>query len=114
MRFRPRSGTQTPSGGLAFVNKRNADYIGLAADHPLRSGVDIGAAWDAHAPLLHPDDQEESLRVWSAFHGNNAPPSRASRACGFRRSEERVACQAIDAVGTDEDPCGRLPLQRWR
>src|SRR5258708_17380290 len=53
------------SGGLTFVNKRTADYLGLPKDHPLRFGIDIGAQWDAHIPLLHPDDQEESRKVWS-------------------------------------------------
>src|SRR5271170_4921101 len=48
-----------PSGGLTFVNKRTADYLGLPKDHPLRFGIDIGAPWDAHIPLLHPDDRSE-------------------------------------------------------
>jgi PAS domain S-box-containing protein len=54
-----------PSGGLTFVNKRTADYLGLAKDHPLRFGIDNGAPWDAHISLLHPDDQEESRKAWS-------------------------------------------------
>src|SRR6266487_3274748 len=54
-----------PSGGLTFVNDRTADYLGLPKDHPLRFGIDTGAEWDAHIPLLHPDDREESRRVWS-------------------------------------------------
>src|SRR6202011_4949963 len=54
-----------PSGALTFVNKRTADYLGLPKDHPLRFGVDIGARWDAHLPLLHPDDHEETRNVWS-------------------------------------------------
>jgi formate hydrogenlyase transcriptional activator len=54
-----------PSGGLTFVNERTADYIGLPQDHPLRFGIDTGAAWDAHIPLLHPDDHDESRRAWS-------------------------------------------------
>jgi PAS domain S-box-containing protein len=54
-----------PSGGLTFVNKRTADYLGLPKDHPLRFGIDIGAQWDAHIPLLHPDDREESRKAWS-------------------------------------------------
>ena len=54
-----------PSGGLTFVNKRTADYLGLPEDHPLRFGIDIGAPWDAHMPLLHPDDREESRKAWS-------------------------------------------------
>src|SRR5258707_6669196 len=55
----------SPSGGLTFVNKRTADYLGLPNDHPLRFGIDIGASWDAHIPFLHPDDHEETRRVWS-------------------------------------------------
>jgi PAS domain S-box-containing protein len=54
-----------PSGGLTFVNKRTADYLGLPKDHPLRFGIDIGAPWDAYIPLLHPDDREASREVWS-------------------------------------------------
>src|ERR1700757_3485963 len=54
-----------PSGGLTFVNKRTADYLGLPKDHPLRFGIDIGAQWDAHIPLLHPDDHEKSRKSWS-------------------------------------------------
>src|SRR6266702_5855152 len=54
-----------PSGGLTFVNKRTADYLGLPKDHPLRFGIDIGAQWDAHIPLLHPDDHEGSRKAWS-------------------------------------------------
>src|SRR4029077_13854627 len=54
-----------PSGALTFVNERFADYLGLARDHPLRSGTDTGAAWDSHLPLLHLDDREETRKVWS-------------------------------------------------
>jgi PAS domain S-box-containing protein len=54
-----------PSGELTFVNKRTADYLGLPEDHPLRLGIDIGAPWDAHIPLLHPDDREESRKAWA-------------------------------------------------
>jgi formate hydrogenlyase transcriptional activator len=54
-----------PSGALIFVNERAADYGGLPNDHPLRFGIDIGASWDAHIPFLHPDDHEETRRVWS-------------------------------------------------
>ena len=55
----------SPSGALTFVNQRCADYLGLPEDHPLRSGRNTGAAWDSHIPLLHPDDHEETRRVWS-------------------------------------------------
>ena len=54
-----------PSGALTFVNERCADYLDLPSDHPLRLGIEIGAAWDAHIPLLHPDDREESRGYWS-------------------------------------------------
>jgi PAS domain S-box-containing protein len=54
-----------PSGALMFVNERTADYLGLPTDHPLRFGIDVGAAWDSHIQLLHPDDHEETRRVWA-------------------------------------------------
>src|ERR1700751_3590233 len=53
-----------PSGALTFMNKRSADYLGLPKDDPLRFGIDNGAAWDSHISLLHPDDHEETRRVW--------------------------------------------------
>jgi PAS domain-containing protein len=53
------------SGGLTFVNKRSADYLGLPKDHPLRYGTDVGARWDAHISFLHPEDRKESRKVWS-------------------------------------------------
>ncbi len=54
-----------PHGALTFVNERAADYLGLPKDHPLRLGTGTGADWDSHIPLLHPDDREETRRVWS-------------------------------------------------
>jgi formate hydrogenlyase transcriptional activator len=47
------------------VNERGADYLGLPKDHPLRFGIDTGAEWDSHIPFLHPDDHEETRRVWA-------------------------------------------------
>src|SRR2546428_7827898 len=55
-----------PTGGLTFVNTRSADYLGLPSDHPLRLGIDTGAAWDSHIALLHPEDAAETRRVWSS------------------------------------------------
>src|SRR5882724_1529827 len=55
------------SGGLAFLNERGSDYLGLPKDHPLRHGIDTGAEWDSHIALLHPDDHEEARRVWSTL-----------------------------------------------
>ena len=54
-----------PSGGLTFVNKRTADYLGLPKDHPLRFGIDTGAQWDDWVPFLHPDEHEEARKYWS-------------------------------------------------
>jgi PAS domain S-box-containing protein len=54
-----------PSGALTFVNERSADYLGLPKDHPLRFGIDMGAEWDSHISLLHPDDHEIALRAWA-------------------------------------------------
>jgi formate hydrogenlyase transcriptional activator len=55
----------TPSGALIFLNELAADYAGLPKDHPLRHGVDTGAPWDSHIPFLHPDDHDETRRIWS-------------------------------------------------
>jgi PAS domain S-box-containing protein len=55
----------SPSGALRFVNERCAEYLGLSNDHPLRFGAETAAAWDSHIPLLHPDDHDETRRVWS-------------------------------------------------
>jgi PAS domain S-box-containing protein len=55
----------SPSGGLSFVNGRTADYLGLPIDHPLRLGIDLGASWDAHISFLHPDDHQETRKIWS-------------------------------------------------
>src|SRR5882757_315185 len=63
-----------PSGALTFVNERLADYLGLPKDHPLRFGIDIGAEWHSHIPLLHPpDDHEETRRVWSTCLRTGGP-----------------------------------------
>src|SRR5271170_8126866 len=55
----------TPSGALKFVNKRIAHYLGLPTNHHLRLGIDTGAAWDSHLALLHPDDYDETRKVWA-------------------------------------------------
>jgi formate hydrogenlyase transcriptional activator len=55
----------SPTGALTFVNERAADYLGLPKDHPLRFGIDTGAAWDSHIPLVHPDDHDEARKAWS-------------------------------------------------
>src|SRR6266853_1091058 len=54
-----------PTGGLTFVNTRCADYLGLPSDHPLRLGAETHAAWDSRLTFVHPDDIEETRRVWS-------------------------------------------------
>ena len=71
-----------PSGALTFVNERCADYLGLPTDHPLRFGIDTGAAWDSHLPLLHPDDQEVSRRAWSDCLRTGCPGEMSFRVRG--------------------------------
>jgi formate hydrogenlyase transcriptional activator len=53
------------SGALTFLNERGSDYLGLPKNHPLRFGIDTGAEWDSHILFLHPDDHEETRKVWS-------------------------------------------------
>src|SRR5258705_11907537 len=72
----------TPSGGLIFVNERNADYGGLPSDHPLRFGTDTSPAWDSHIPFLHPDDQEETRRVWLGWLRAGRPGGVGFRVAG--------------------------------
>jgi PAS domain S-box-containing protein len=62
-----------PSGALQFVNELGADYGGLPMEHPLRLGTDTDAAWDSHIPFLHPDDHDETRRVWSTCLRTGSP-----------------------------------------
>jgi hypothetical protein len=62
-----------PSGAPTFVNERCADYLALAKDHPLRSGTGTGAAWDSHIPFLHPDDHDQTRKVWSNCPRSGSP-----------------------------------------
>ena len=62
-----------PSGALQFVNEQSADYGGIPKDHPLRFGVDTDAAWDSHILFLHPDDHDETRRVWSTCLRTGSP-----------------------------------------
>jgi formate hydrogenlyase transcriptional activator len=62
-----------PSGALTFMNERGSDYLGLPKDDPIRLGIDTGAAWDSHIPHLHPDDHEETHRVWSTCLRTGCP-----------------------------------------
>ena len=55
-----------PTGGLSFVNTRCADYLGLPPDHPLRFGIDTGAAWDSQIALLHPDPDGAAKQLMAA------------------------------------------------
>jgi PAS domain-containing protein len=68
-----------PTGALTFVNARSADYGGLPPDHPLWLGIDTGAAGDSHIPLLHPDDHDETRRVWSNCLKTGSPGQLAFR-----------------------------------
>jgi formate hydrogenlyase transcriptional activator len=73
-----------PSGTLTFVNERYADYLGLAKNDPLRSGVETGVPWDTHIQLVHPDDHEETLRVGAHCNKTGAAGQAAFR---IRNSE---------------------------
>ncbi len=73
-----------PSGTLTFVNERYADYLGLAKNDPLRSGVETGVPWDTHIQLVHPDDHEETLRVGATCNRTGAAGQAAFR---IRNSE---------------------------
>jgi glyoxylase-like metal-dependent hydrolase (beta-lactamase superfamily II) len=55
-----------PNGAPTFLNARIADYLGLPKDHPQRFGTDTGADWDSNLAFLHPDDCEETRRVFEA------------------------------------------------
>jgi formate hydrogenlyase transcriptional activator len=69
-----------PTGGLTFVNTRCADYLGLPSDHPLRLGVDTGAAWDSHLAFVHPDDAAETRQVWAHCLKTGSPGEVSFRA----------------------------------
>src|SRR6266852_4060860 len=77
-----------PTGGLTFVNTRCADYLGLPSDHPLRLGAETHSAWDSHLTFVHPDDAEETRRVWSDCLKTGSPGEvsfRARNAAGTYR-----------------------------
>ena len=71
-----------PSGTLTFVNERSAAYLGLPKDHPLRLGIESGAAWDSHLPMLHPDDREATRKVWSDCLRTGSPGEATFRVRG--------------------------------
>jgi PAS domain S-box-containing protein len=68
-----------PSGALTFVNEQTGDYLGLPKEHPLRFGNNSGADWDSHISFLHPDDREESRRIWSACVRTGSPSESSIR-----------------------------------
>jgi formate hydrogenlyase transcriptional activator len=77
-----------PTGGLTFVNTRCADYLGLPNDHPLRLGAETDAVWDSHLTFVHPDDAEETRRVWFTCLKTGSPGEvsfRARNAAGTYR-----------------------------
>jgi len=71
-----------PSGALTFVNERSAEYLGLPKDHPLRLGIDSGAAWDSHLPIVHPDDRAATRKVWSDCLRTGSPGEATFRVRG--------------------------------
>ena len=116
----------TPSGALVFVNSRSADYLGLPKDHPLRFGIDLGAEWDSHIPLLHPDDHEETRKVWSnclrtgsagevAFRVRNREGEYRwflSRAEPLRASDGTLVCWIGVNLDIDEQKRAEVELRR--
>jgi PAS domain S-box-containing protein len=70
-----------PSGGLTFLNEKGSDYVGLPKDHPLRFGAVTGAAWDSHLYFVHPDDHEETRRIWSNCLRTGSAGEVSFRAC---------------------------------
>ena len=64
-----------PSGGLTFVNKRTADYLGLPKDHPLRFGIDIGAQWDAHIRFCIRTTRKEHAKPGQSIYARARPVS---------------------------------------
>jgi len=62
-----------PSGELAFVNERCADYLGPPNDHSLRLGIHRSADWDSIVPFLHPDDREKTVVRGRTFSARVAP-----------------------------------------
>jgi PAS domain S-box-containing protein len=52
------------SGALAFVNQTTAKYLGFPSDNALGFTHELGAPWDVHVALLHPDDRAHSSRNW--------------------------------------------------
>src|SRR5712671_310476 len=93
-----------PSGVLTFLNERGSDYLGLPKDHPLRLGIGTGAGWDSHIPLLHPDDHEESRRVWSTCLGTGSAGQMSFR---VRNAEGRYA-----GFSVARNPSAR-PMERY-
>ena len=116
----------TPSGALVFINSRSADYLGLPQDHPLRFGIDLGGGWDSHIPLLHPDDHEETRKVWSdclrtgsagevAFRVRNTEGKYRwflSRAEPLRASDGTLVCWIGVNLDIDEQKRAEVELRR--
>jgi PAS domain-containing protein len=53
-----------PNGALTFVNERTADFL-VSQEIILSVAVQTLARIGTHIPLLHPDDREQTRRVWS-------------------------------------------------
>lgn len=84
----------SPSGGLVYVNERGAEYLGLSKEHPLRSGADAEAAWDSHLQWLHPDDHDETLRVWSLCLSEGSPGEVSFRVRNAQGAYRWFLCRA--------------------
>jgi PAS domain S-box-containing protein len=99
-----------PSGVLTFVNERCAEYLGLSEDHPLRSKTDTDAAWDSHLEWIHPDDHDETRRVWSFCLSEGLPGEVSFRVRSAQGSYRWFLCRANPVRETDGELAGWLGI----
>jgi hypothetical protein len=94
----------TPSRGLIFLNERSADYGGLPSHHPLRYGTDSSPAWDSRIPFLHPEDHEETRRVWSECLRTGRPGDGTSTApCSIAKASTSNIASSYPMVRSSND-----------
>jgi PAS domain S-box-containing protein len=100
----------TPSGGLTYVNEGGAEYLGLSKEHPLRSRTDTDAAWDSHLEWIHPDDHDETRRVWSFCLSEGLPGEVSFRVRSAQGLYRWFLCRANPVRETDGKLAGWLGI----
>jgi PAS domain S-box-containing protein len=98
------------SGALTFVNERTADYLGLPPDHPLRFGIETGAAWDSHIALLHPDDHQAVRNVWSECIRTGSAGDVTFRVRNAEGGYRWFLSRAEPRLASDETLCGWIGI----